>query len=73
MDSRFGFVQLVTKSKEISIEGFQENIFYSVDETKMFIEGVGTKATLNFNGLVQWKPPALVKTICPIKVQWYFI
>lgn len=44
---------------------------FRVDETKMIMEGIGTKATLHANGKVEWEPPALVRTICPIKVQWY--
>ncbi|ESO04881.1 hypothetical protein HELRODRAFT_78292 [Helobdella robusta] len=30
-----------------------------------------TKATINWNGLVMWKPPAVYKSLCPIDVEFF--
>ena len=43
--------------------------FYSADGN--FEVTLATKATLWYNGLVEWKPPAIYKSSCEIDVEYF--
>ena len=43
--------------------------FFSADGN--FEVTLATKATLWFNGLVEWKPPAIYKSSCEIDVEYF--
>lgn len=43
--------------------------FYSADGN--FEVTLATKATLWWNGLVEWKPPAIYKSSCEIDVEYF--
>ena len=44
-------------------------LFFSADGN--FEVTLATKATLWFNGLVEWKPPAIYKSSCEIDVEYF--
>lgn len=47
------------------------NLFYCISADGNFEVTLATKATLNYTGRVEWKPPAIYKSSCEIDVEYF--
>jgi nicotinic acetylcholine receptor len=47
------------------------NVFVCASADGNFEVTLATKATLHYNGLVEWKPPAIYKSYCAIDVEYF--
>lgn len=50
---------------------FKPDAFFGYSADGNFEVTLATKATLKFNGLVEWKPPAIYKSSCEIDVEYF--
>ena len=58
----------LNKRKEITIDRF---VWISNSADGNFEVTLATKATLNYTGRVEWKPPAIYKSSCEIDVEYF--
>lgn len=59
------FVSFISRNSRIQLI----NLFCSADGN--FEVTLATKATLNYTGRVEWKPPAIYKSSCEIDVEYF--
>lgn len=53
-------------------DGISRMTFYAFDSADGNFEvTLATKATLNYTGRVEWKPPAIYKSSCEIDVEYF--
>lgn len=55
--------------KNFNEKNLTKNLFCSADGN--FEVTLATKATLNYTGRVEWKPPAIYKSSCEIDVEYF--
>lgn len=46
-------------------------ILYAFSADSNYNITITTKATVRSNGTVEWQPPAVYKSMCPMNVQWF--